>query len=166
MVSKSFLEPLNEIKSHRHEFIMWLVTIMFLGTVGIWLPIIWKNVSMESAIADVASFNIVLLAECFAAATSIKSGVSKESSSIRTIGFMIAIFLIILNVGVILEGAQIFWVFVITLLVIMFASYLYCFRYASWEESADKIVQKEDDEIADLSKKAKNIKSDENGVKI
>jgi hypothetical protein len=55
---------------------------------------------------------------------------------------------------------------IVTLLAILFASYLYCFRFASWEKDVEAVREADDQAVQDLTESAQQVTTDDKGVKL
>ncbi len=171
----SFLEdlkkPFSEIKKDPYNFIKWFFVAFIIGSIAIWIPLFINKISNKTFIyyigTNIATFNIVILSERLAETISTVGGSnSKKTAGIRSLFSAVAILLIIVNAFFSFFPITSYVLNIVTLIVILLASYMYCFKSADWEENADKIVKQENDDVSELSKKAGNVKSYDKGVRL
>jgi len=55
---------------------------------------------------------------------------------------------------------------IVTLLAIVFAAYLYCFRFATWEKGVEVVREADDRAVHELVKSAEQVTVDDKGVKL
>ncbi len=181
---KQLCEPLNSIKEQPYQFAVWWVVANIFGLAGFLLPILlsWSRnkVTYEVYLASVragslASFSVVLLAEGIAGALVARgAGTNLVAAGLRGLVSVLALLVAMIQVGFLVVQSVItdasmpspaFQVFV-TLVAILFASYLYCFRFASWEKGVEVVREAEDQAVQDLAKSAQQVTADDDGVKL
>jgi hypothetical protein len=81
------------------------------------------------------------------------------------LAFVSVAVLVVPNNGQISSGF-IFFQFILALLAILSASYLYCFRSSDWEKSVGDVKQEQEEEIENLAKTATSKTSDDTGVRL
>ena len=178
-------DPIRSIKSQPYQFIVWWLVANVLGLAGIWLPLIILYFSERPVYVafqnivnagSLASFCVVILAEGVASnLVARKTGSSVTAVGIRALFSIIAFTLALIPVGVLIaqhvstDGPNVSISFQVsfTVLIILLASYLYCFRFPAWgERDVDYIRNKEDKDVRDLAEKAESQKMDDAGVKL
>lgn len=179
---KYFFEPIKFIKDQPFQFIVWVIVAIILGLTGFWLPLIsvtlvGQGSSFENQIkvGTLMSFNIVILADGLALfLTAVNAGRSTTTAGIRGLMGIFALILILLS-GFFLAFSvlvkEIDQKFVIsqiclTVLSIVLACYLYCFRSSEWEKTVDEHKKKEDQEVEDLSNRSRGKSQDDEGTKL
>lgn len=182
---RQLTEPLSLISDRPWDFIVWWVVAIGFGTAGFWLPLLLlaqtgggaaTGVFMSSVDAGtLASFSIVLLADGIAAALIVVGGGSNiTAAGMRAFVGILAFLLGVVQVGVLVlahgsEGAphtSVRFQLAMTVLAILLASYLYCFRSQSWEKDVADVKEKEDKEVEGLSASAEEKSTDEGGAKL
>lgn len=181
---KLLLEPFNSIKDQPYHFIVWLLVAIVLGSSGLWLPpllVYFKNGDAVSVIKNyiyaggLSTLSIVILADGIASnLVTVKAGSNILAAGIRGIAGSLALVLVLIQVGVLIietttiNAVHISLTFhlVITFLAIVISSYLYCFKFPSWEKGVDTVREKEDKEVNELAKSAEAKTADEEGVKL
>ena len=172
---KGFSEPLQEIGDNPYYFMAWFFVAVIIGAVGIWVPLLitaldgpipfnWRSAVLPG---NLASFNTVLLSECLAAAfLAVKAGISKKTAGIRAIIAAFGTLLIIVNTMLVARAnpTTTYFHVLLTMFVVAIASYMYCLRSPSWEESADKIPERENAELGALAVKVKTTVTDGSGT--
>jgi hypothetical protein len=176
--------PLNSIREQPYQFAVWWIVANIFGLAGFLLPIFlgWVQDKDFGLVflatvrsGSLASFSIVLLAEGIAAALVAQgAGSNVVAAGMRGVVSMLALlvagvqFVFLVAQCMITNGstpAPLFQVFV-TAVAIAFAAYLYCFRFASWEEDVRKVREAEDQDVRNLAKSAQKVTKDDDGVKL
>ncbi len=180
---KHIAEPLNSIKKQPYHFVVWWLAAVVLGLAGFWLPVLllvscgnlegaklaFKN--MTSA-GNLASFSVVILADGIAASlVAVGAGSNITAAGIRGVVGIIALLLVIIQVGFlvacqIMGSISIGFQVITTVLAVLLATYIYCFRFASWEKGVDETKKEEDKEVKNLSKEAESKSKTNLGVKL
>jgi Na+/melibiose symporter-like transporter len=120
-----------------------------------------------------ASFSIVLLSEGLAATLIVvDAGTNDTAAGMRAFFGSIAVLLVVTHVGFLvhtppsvhLSGVSVGFQLAATLLAIALASYLYCFRYPSWEKGVAEVAEEEAAEVKGLSVSAEKKSTDDEGV--
>lgn len=178
-----FAEPLDLIKQQPLQFTVWWIVAMLLGLAGFWLPLLLRYArdGSHSQFFDcyirggnLASFSIVILADGLATTlVAVNAGRNFTAAGIRGLVGVFALILMMLNVAVLVysDQGQVSFGFVIfqstlTILAILSASYLYCFRSSEWEKSVGDIQKQEDKEVEHLAKVAASKTADDTGVRL
>lgn len=181
---KQLVGPLNSIWEQPYQFAVWWIVANVFGLAGFLLPIFlsWSRnkVTHEVFLASVragslASFSVVLLAEGISGALVAQgAGTNLVAAGLRGLVSVLALLVAMIQVGflvvesVITDGStpsansQVF----VTLLAILFASYLYCFRFASWEKDVEAVREADDQAVQDLTESAKQVTTDDKGVRL
>lgn len=176
--------PLSSIWEQPYQFAVWWIVAVVFGLAGFLVPMFlgWildrctLGVFFASLRAgSLASFSVVLLSEGIAGAlVAQRAGSNLVAAGIR--GLISVLALLVAGVQVIflvVQGmsgkestpAPVTQV-VVTVLAILFASYLYCFRFASWERDVATIREEDDRQVEHLSERAKEVTVDDAGVKL
>jgi hypothetical protein len=181
---KQICGPLNSIWEQPYQFVVWWIVANIFGLAGFLLPIFlgWVQDKDSGLVfltavrsGSLASFSIVLLSEGIAAALVAQgAGSNVVAAGMRGVVSMLALlvagiqFVFLVAQSMITDGstpAPLFQVFV-TGVAIAFAAYLYCFRFASWEEDVGKVKEAEDKDVQKLGESAQKVTKDDNGVKL
>jgi len=176
--------PLNVIKEQPYQFVVWWIVANIFGLAGLFLPLLF-NLSRNKSSYEIwvsslrngtfYSFGIVILAEGIAAAAvAVKSGTNIVAAGLRGLVSVLAFGLALLQVAflgmqsVVADGSAPSGRFTVTLtvLTILCASYLYCFRFKSWERGVREVQKREDREVEKLKKSAAKEDKDDEGVKL
>ncbi|MCK4860047.1 MAG: hypothetical protein KAS87_05770 [Candidatus Omnitrophica bacterium] len=182
-ILKQLSEPLASIKQRPYHFAVWWLVANMLGLAGFWLPILLVYISGREIsnvfinlmkAGSLASFSVIILADGIAALfATVGTGTNIKAAGIKGLFGIVALLLVLISVGILVIihiegpndislGFQIF----LTILAILIASYLYCFRFPDWEKSVDDAKKKEDKEVDALGKKAQVQLADDHGVKL
>lgn len=178
-------DPIRSIRNQPYQFVVWWLVANVVGLAGIWLPLVILYFSERPVYAafqnivnagSLASFSVVILAEGVASnLVARKTGSSITAVGIRALFSIIAFTLALIPVGVLIaqhvssDGANVSIRFQVsfTVLIILLASYLYCFRFPAWgEQDVDYIRNKEDKDVRELAEEAESKKTDAAGVKL
>ncbi len=181
---KQLQVPLNMIKEQPYQFAVWWIIANFFGLSGLLLPVLF-NLSRSKSSCDIwmsslrngtfYSFGVVILAEGIAAAAvAVKSGTNLVAAGLRGLVSVLALGLALIQVAflgmqsLVTDGSVPSGRFTIcmTALTILCASYLYCFRFVSWERGVREIVKKEERDVEKLKKSAAGENKDDQGVKL
>jgi hypothetical protein len=179
---KHLVEPLNSIREQPYQFCVWWAVAVVVGLSGFWLPILltWSRDKDAYALSmnlinagSLASFSVVLLAEGLAGAlVATGAGTNLVAAGLRGLVSVLAFVVVVIQVGflatlgTITDGStpspnpQ----FLFTALAISCASYLYCFRFASWEKNVDSVRKQDDQAVEDLAQSAQQASRDDEGV--
>ncbi|HTQ62264.1 MAG TPA: hypothetical protein VMI32_18710 [Candidatus Solibacter sp.] len=176
--------PLNSIRAQPYQFAVWWVVANIFGLAGFLLPLFlgWM-LSKDSYLVflaavrsgSLAAFSIVLLAEGIASAL-VAEGAGSNLVAAGLRGLVSVFALLVAGVQVVflvVQGmttdgstpapvAQV----VLTGTAILVASYLYCFRFASWEKGVGAQVETENKELKSLVDSAKKLTHDDTGVSL
>lgn len=180
---KKFLEPLNSIRERPLQFICWGLVAIVLGLSGFWLPLLISIVTYSETSAvfqnlmiagNLPIFSIVILAECVAALiVAMGTGSNIVAAGMRGIMSTIAMVVLVVQVCILQvhSGSKnitvsVAFEFGATILTILLASYLYCFRFSSWEKSVSSIKDDEEKEVSKLAREAQAKATDEEGIKL
>ncbi|MGH9796131.1 MAG: hypothetical protein ACRD5G_15290 [Candidatus Acidiferrales bacterium] len=181
---KHLIEPLNSIRERPYQFIVWWMVANIVGLAGFLLPILltWSRnkdtyavfVSLIGA-GSLASFSVVLLAEGIAGAlVATGTGTNLIAAGLRGLVSVLALLVVLVQMmflvahAVITDGfppSPLFQVLV-TMLGILCATYLYCFRFASWEKGVESVRKEDDQSVQQLAKSAQETTTDDKGVKL
>jgi hypothetical protein len=181
---RQLLEPIRSIKDQPFHFAAWWLVANVIGLAGFWLPLLLLHGSgkptylvFERLInaGTLASFSVVIIADGIAA-TLVTSGAGSNLTALgmRALITIIAFLLALIQIGVItfehtaMGDSHVFVSFhlILTSLAIVFATYLYCFRFPSWEKSVAEMKREEDQEVSDLGKAAESKSVDAKGVRL
>lgn len=187
-MNQYFLElkqPLYSISKKPHQFVTWLLVSTVLGLSSFWLPLIFLPLAKKMSFLDavcalistgtLASFGIVVLADGIAAASAAEKDPGNDSAKgIRTTVQATTIILIVLQCGLWVLGCIAdtktipFYSFqiLLTILIILFSVYLYCFRFGDWEKEVAEVKAEDDAAMNELSSKAASSSADGSGVKL
>lgn len=176
--------PFISIKEQPFDFFSWLIVAVVIGLAGLWLPIIlfWtqERLTCASLLALVraggpASFSVVLLAEGVSSALSaLRAGANPHTAALRRLVTGIAFIVVVVQVGFLgIQSASadvtvrsaIFQLCVMCVAII-WAGYLYCFRFGSWEKGVKAILKQEELELEKLKESAAKENKDDDGVKL
>lgn len=175
--------PLELIRKEPLQFSVWWIVAIILGLSGFWLPLLLRSVSNGNwftfyegylKAGNFASFSIVILADGIATTlVAVNAGRNIIAAGIRGLMGVFALILALINVGILvstsngeLSTAFIVFQFIVTLITIFVASYLYCFRSSEWEKSVGDVKKEEDKEVENLGKSANKMNADDSGVKL
>ncbi len=179
----AFTEPLASIKTQPLQFSVWWLIANIVGLTGIWLPLFlgWyrgnpNGPSLEGLIASgaLATFSIVILADGIATSLATKGGINHTAAGIRGVAGALALIVVLLDTALVFAGISLtkdehphigFQIF-LTVIAILLASYLYCFRSSDWEKSVEEIKEKEDKEVAALGANASAKTNDGSGARL
>ena len=176
-------EPLNVIREQPYQFVVWWIVANIFGLAGFLLPLLLRASRGEKThdvfiglikANSLASFSIVLLAEGIASAL-VAIGVGKNiiAAGLRGLISVLALGVVMIQVGIlVMQSAgptepipsptlQL----LVTVAAILVASYLYCFRFGSWEKGVDSVQKDDDEAVANLEKSA-NATSVDEGIKL
>jgi len=177
---KRFSEPLSSIRREPYHFAVWCLVTNVVGLAGFWLPLILVLAEGKSAYDSfqsllnagvLASFGVVILADGVAATlVVVKGGSNITAAGIRGLTGGFAILFTLVEVGVLVRlagGTTISFYFqmIVTILSMVLASYLYCFRSPDWEKGVDDVKKEEDQEICQLTQQAVSRQIDD-GVRL
>jgi hypothetical protein len=176
--------PLNVVREQPYQFAVWWIVANVFGLSGLLLPVLF-NLSRGKSSCDIwvsalragtfYSFGVVLLAEGIAAtAVAVKSGTSLVSAGLRGLVSVLAFGLALIQVAflamqtMVTDGSIPSGAFTasLTALTILCASYLYCFRFVSWEKGVREWLKKEEQDVEKLKKSAAGENKDDEGVKL
>jgi len=181
---RHLLEPIKSIKDQPFHFAAWWLVANVIGLAGFWLPLLILHgrgkpsyLVFERLVhaGTLASFSIVILADGIAATLfTLGAGSNITALGIRALITIIAIIITIIQVGFVAvectmtESSHLFVSFHILFagLAIFCATYLYCFRFPSWEKGVAELNQEQDQQIRDLVKGAESISADDKGVRL
>jgi hypothetical protein len=179
---KQFAGPLSSISDRPVHFCVWWSVVICLGLAGFWLPILLAKTGGGDARAvfqtlvyagTLASFSVVLLADGIASILIVVgAGSNIKAAGMRALVGCAALVLAVIQVGVLVfahsgEGTQHTSVsaqLLFTGLTVVVATYLYCFRFPSWEHDVAEVKEKEDKEVNKLSQSAEEQHTDEGGT--
>jgi hypothetical protein len=176
--------PLSAIADQPYQFAVWWLVANVFGIAGFLLPIFlsWtraKNThdayfaSLRSG--SLASFCIVLLAEGIAAALVAQgAGANLVAAGLRGLASVLALIVAFVQMtflvaeSVITDGSFISPApqLVAAAFAVILASYLYCFRFTSWEKGVDEVLKADDEAVRDISEEAKSAASDKHGTQL
>lgn len=178
-------DPIRSIKEEPYQFAVWWLVAIVIGLAGVWLPLLILYFSQRPVYAtfqnivnagSLASFCVVILSEGVASnLVARKTGSSITAIGIRALFSILGFILALIGIGVIIaqnlshnkSNVSIGFQLVLTALVILLASYLYCFRFPAWgERDVDSVRDREDREVRDLTERAEFQKTDDAGVKL
>lgn len=175
--ARHLTEPLSSITEQPYQFAVWWVVAIIFGLAGFWLPIFvswtgdtgWHAVFITSVKAgSLASFSVVLLAEGIAAAlVAVRAGTNLVAAGLRGLVSVFALLVFVIQVSLLVAlGSTRSMTSHMTMaaIAILFASYLYCFRFASWEKGLEAVRAKDDETVQELAQSAKQTTSDDSGV--
>lgn len=181
---KQLQVPLNIISEQPYQFAVWWIVANVFGLAGLLLPLLF-NLSRGKSSCDIwdsalrggtfYSFGVVLLAEGIAAAAvAVKSGTNLVAAGLRGLVSVLAFGLALVQVAflgmqsLVSDGSMPSGAFtgILTTLTILCASYLYCFRFASWEKGVREVLKKEERDVEKLKKSAPAENKDDEGVKL
>jgi Na+/melibiose symporter-like transporter len=183
-LAHQFTEPLRSVTDRPWQFIVWWLVAIVVGSAGFWLPIllVWYDggpTSDKFALliyaGTLASFSVVLLSEGLAATLIVvDAGTNDTAAGMRAFFGSIAVLLVLTHVGFLAHtqsntrpsGTSIAVQLAATALAIALASYLYCFRYPSWEKGVEEVVEEEEAEVKGLSASAEKKSTDDGGTKL
>jgi hypothetical protein len=183
-LTKSLYEPIKSIKDRPFHFVTWWLVANVIGLAGFWLPLLVlyctgkpSDLIFERLIqaGTLASFSIVILADGIATSlVTFGAGSNVTALGIRAVITILAIIIAIIQVAFIAAehtqtgGVHVFISFhlVFTGLAILCATYLYCFRFPSWEKGLAEMSREEDQEVNNLAKEAESKSADAKGVKL
>ncbi len=178
-----FAQPLSVIWKKPHQYLVWWLVAMFVGLASFWLPFILRYLVDGTQMqftreyfksGSMASFSIVILADGLATCLVVaNSGRNHVTAGIKGILGVTTLILVVLNVGILAlsafnissHGLHIVQL-LITLLSILTASYLYCFRDPSWEKTVGDVQEEENEEVDNLGRTATQTSADESGNKL
>lgn len=176
-------EPLNSIKDQPYQFAVWFIVANVFGLAGFLLPILfcWTRSKDTHAVfissikaGTLASFSVVLLAEGIASAlVAIGAGKNVVAAGIRGLISVLALLVAMIQVGLLVVQSLItdesipspIFQVCVTLAAILFASYLYCFRFGAWEKGVESIREEDDNAVTKLEIAAQG-KTEDKGVKL
>jgi hypothetical protein len=177
-------EPLSSVSDRPWHFGVWCFVAIVLGSAGFWLPITLVAASGGAAAEKckvlisagaLASFSLVLLAEGIASvSTVVGAGSNVTAAGMRGFFSSVAIGLAVVDVGGltfshpsgIISNTWLVFQLLLALLTVAVASYLYCFRFPSWEKDVNDVKEREDEEVEHLSESARAKTADEGGAKL
>ncbi len=181
---KHLVGPLNSIAEQPYQFVVWWVVANVLGLAGFLLPIFlsWTRSGLTHDVylalvrgGSLASFSVVLLAEGIASALVAQgAGSNPVAAGLRGLVSVVALMVVMVQVAFLVVQSEITnglmpsptsQIFV-TLIAIACASYLYCFRFASWEKGVESVREEDDQAVQDLAKSAQGATTDDKGVKL
>jgi hypothetical protein len=182
-VLNSLALPLELIQREPLQFTVWWIVAIILGLSGFWLPLLLHSVLDGSwymyfegylKAGSLASFSIVVLADGIATTlVAVNAGRNLVAAGIRGLIGVFALLLTLINVAILvvptngkLSAGFVIFQFIITVITIITASYLYCFRSSEWEKSAGDVKKEEDREVDNLGKSANLRTADDTGVKL
>lgn len=182
-IKNDFCEPLSTITKQPYHFMCWLLVAIVLGLLSLWITMFSSYINetnLSIAYGDflkgknLATFSIVILAEGIAGALlSLNSGKSDSAVGVRAIaGILCIIILVFLSLVVFTSpSAEPFsninkMQLIFSVLAVILAIYMYCFRSSEWEKSADDVRKKDDDNVAELEDAAAKKSVDNNGVSL
>jgi hypothetical protein len=177
--------PLESIKEQPWQFAVWWLVANIIGLTGVWLPLLmlyWSDRPVQIAFQNIvyagslASFCIVILADGIASnLVARKTGSSQTAVGVRAFLSIIAIILVLITVGIMIaehsggkdNHVSISGQIIITVVAILLASYLYCFRFpVLGEKEVDSVREEEDTEVRKLANEAQIQNIDDKGVKL
>lgn len=183
---KHLAEPLRSISENPYEFVVWWTAANVFGLAGFWLPILLLWVQGQNVLAGfhglvnggvLSSFSVVLLIEGLASIWVVKgTGTNFTAVGIRGFVSILALIVAVIQVsllssqGMIAAGAahpsaelpKLFYGFqiVMTAISVLFASYLFCFRFGEWEKGVDAFRKEDDRAVSSLADAARLQTSD------
>jgi hypothetical protein len=176
--------PLNSIFEQPYQFVVWWIVANVFGMAGFLLPIFlsWtRNRNAHDAYLDslkggsLSSFCVVLLAEGIAAALVAQgAGTNLVAAGLRGLASVLALLVAFIQMtflvaeSVITDGSVISPApqIVTAVLAVLLASYLYCFRFTSWEKGVDEVLEADDKAVEDMTAAAKAVAADKHGVQL
>jgi hypothetical protein len=183
-LTRDLFAPIKSIKDQPFHFAGWWLVANVIGLAGFWLPLLLLYCSGKPSTlvferliqaGALASFSVVILADGIAAnLVTLGAGSNITALGIRALITIIAIIITVIQVGFIAAehtltaNAHVFISFhlVFTGLAILCATYLYCFRFPSWEKGVAEMKREEDQEVNDLAKEAQSKSADAKGVRL
>lgn len=178
------LEPWKIIRTRRFHFVAWVVGLPILGLAGFWLPLVLTGamkLSIKPVFEQLlyggtlVAFSVTILAEgCFGLLTAEKAGSNPNALAIRGLAGIFTIVLIVMCAGIMACEVTVSAInnisigvpaspgnhvaipvhIIFSLLAMLTASYLYCFRFPAWEKGVADAQQEEDNEVSKLSEMA------------
>lgn len=183
-VFRHLSEPLTAIRAEPYQFAVWWLVANVCGLSGLWLPIL-VLAGQHKALGQpfqklidagtLPSFSVVILAEGIAAMlVAVRSGTNPIAAGIRALAAVLAIVVIFIQVAFLGSAASLnsdthlsFWIQgMFTLLAIVTASYLFCFRTGAWEKGVESFAVAESAEVGVLGENAANVSKDESDTKL
>jgi hypothetical protein len=176
--------PFTSIAEQPFDFISWFVIAVIIGLAGSWLPLVlyWSEEKLTSAVffslvraGGPASFSVVLLAEGISSAfAALRAGTNAHTAGLRRLAFGIALIVLLVQVGFLgiqtaaadVTVRSAVFQLCITSVAVLWATYLYCFRFASWEKGVREVLKKEERDVEKLKKLAAKESKDDEGVKL
>jgi hypothetical protein len=176
--------PLNAIWEQPYQFAVWWVVANIFGVAGFLLPIFltWARSkdAHEAYLASLkggslASFCVVLLAEGIAAALVAQgAGTNLVAAGLRGLASVLALLVAFIQMAflvaesVITDGSAISPVpqIATAVLAVLLASYLYCFRFTSWEKGVEEVWKADNKAVENITESAKSVVSDKHGVEL
>jgi hypothetical protein len=176
--------PFGSITEQPFDFFAWLVVAVIIGLAGLWLPLIlyWSQEKLTCSVflmlvraGGPASFSVVLLAEGISSSlAALRAGSNAPTAALRRFAAGVAMVVLVIQVGFLgIQSASadftlrsaMFQLFIMGVAVV-WAIYLYCFRFASWEKGVRELLKKEEREVEKLKRLAATEKTDDEGVKL
>jgi hypothetical protein len=176
--------PLNSIWEQPYQFAVWWTVANVFGIAGFVLPIFLSWTRSKNAYdaylaslkgGGLASFCVVLLAEGIAAALVAQgAGTNLVAAGLRGLASVLALVVAFVQMAflvaesVITDGSVISPVpqIITAVLAVLLASYLYCFRFTSWEKGVEEVWKADDKAVEDITASAKSVVSDKHGVQL
>jgi hypothetical protein len=185
-LTQQISEPFSSVSDRPWHFFTWWFVANIFGLAGFWLPIllVWGGGGAAAAsktfrdlvyAGTLASFSVVLLADGIASVLIVVGGGSNiTAAGMRGLVGCVAFLLASVQVGVLVfahSGADLShpsasFQIILTALAIALASYLYCFRFPSWEKDVNEVKEKEDREVNGLGVSAQRKSTDGEGTKL
>lgn len=178
MTSKIFAH-FKTIGDDPAKFILWLLTSVILSLSSFWIPSLMGEIIGQNFYCKLMEnnpfivFSIVFLSNSILFSINhIGAGSNKFAVAIRGITLVLTImYLVLLSTIIPLKlisnislshSTQ----FILLSITIMLGIYVYGFRESTWEKSVDQVREKEDEDVASIAEKAKNVQTDNNKVKL
>ncbi|EQC44456.1 hypothetical protein [Bacteriovorax sp. DB6_IX] len=165
---KELFLPLKAIKNDGWSFFNWLLLLLTIGIIGIWLPLFLNLFNGEKASiteiitnGSLTTFSLVLLSEGIVNLVKSKNRDEiSDSGNLKALAIILSTIFIILNAFTYVLISDIEktkdvtvakLVFIVALLSMLLAVYLYCFRGEGFSEGASEVVAEDDDGVASAS---------------
>jgi hypothetical protein len=170
---KKIFAHFKTIKGDPAKFILWLLTSIMLSLSSFWIPLLIGRLIGQDYYPKLMEnnpfivFSIVFL--CNSVLTSINytgAGSNTFAVAIRGITLILTImYLILLSSLVTLKLVSNITLstktqFILLGITVFLGIYVYGFRDSKWESSVDDFRKQQDDEVADIASKGKNVQND------
>jgi hypothetical protein len=178
-----FLMPLITIKNEPHQFVAWWLIAIFIGLIGLWFPMILAYFNNQSYAAiygqflsskGLAIFSTIILADALAGLIlAIKSGLNPITAGIRGLTSVICLIFLLLSILVAVSNTNSdissrvnIYQFLVCVIAILLASYMYSFRNSDWEEGAHTVQENDDKSTENITESASTTNEALDGTKL